>query len=404
MRIAYITPYQGKSLRQRRPTLLNLSLAGTAKMEVIAKLLRKCSHDVEMFSQGEVVELALKYYPAFTERERFHANIPVFYSSALPVRFINGFWQGNHLLSLFKTRHRAKPFDAVIIYNLKVPQIICSEFTIKKLKLPVVMEYEDDAFLDIDGQPNSSLRAACIRRAKKILGAVSGGMACSPHLLDQLPAGKPKLLLRGVVGEEIIRASVEAGKKNWILFSGTHYRTKGIAPLIKAWPRAKLAGWELHITGQGEETETLKKLATNNPEIIFHGLVSTAELARLMSLAKICINPHELSRRPGNVFAFKIVEYLAAGAHVISTPMGFLEKEIESGMTYMPDNSPETIAKTLREVAFTEKWRQTSSAAVQKVYGPDAVLNSLDNLLVEAVRQAIPRSNTIKHSFNKVVE
>jgi len=404
MRIAYITPYQGKSLRQRRPTLLNLSLAGKAKMEVIATLLRKCSHDLEMFSQGEVVELALKYYPAFTEPERFHADIPVFYSSALPVRFVNGFWQGRRLLSLFKTRHRAKPFDVVIIYNLKVPQIMCSEFAIKKLKLPVVMEYEDDAFLDIDGQPNLSLRAGYIRHAKNILGDISGGMACSPHLLNQLPAGKPKLLLRGVIGEEIIRASVETGKKNWILFSGTHYRTKGIAPLIKAWPQAKLAGWELHITGQGEETETLKKLAANNSEIIFHGLVSTAELARLMSLAKICINPHELSRRPGNVFAFKIVEYLAAGAHVISTPMGFLEKEIETGMTYMPDNAPETIAKSLREVALTEKWRQTSTSAVQKVYGPDALLNSLDNLLVEAVRQTIPRSNKIKANFNKVVE
>lgn len=386
MRIAYITPYQGKALRQRRPTLLNLSLAGTAKMEVIAKLLRGAGHDVEIFSQGEVVELALKFYPAFAEPERFHADIPVYYSSALPVRFVNGFWQGAHLLSLFKTRHRAKPFDAVIIYNLKVPQIMCAEFAMKKLGLPVVMEYEDDAFLDIDGQPNQSLRAGYIQRAKKILGEVSGGMACSPHLLQQLPADRPKLLLRGVVGEDIIHAGTQTEKKNWILFSGTHYRTKGIGPLIKAWPMAKLAGWELHITGQGEETDTLKKLAAGNPEIIFHGLVSTAELARLMSSAKICINPHELSKRPGNVFAFKIIEYLAAGAHVISTPMGFLEMEIEAGVTYMPDNAPETITKTLREVALTEAWRRTSGTAVQKIYGPDALRQSLENFLQAAVK------------------
>jgi len=173
------------------------------------------------------------------------------------------------------------------------------------------------------------------------------------------------------------------------LFSGTHYRTKGIAPLIKAWPLAQLAGWELHITGEGEETEALKKLAAGRPEIIFHGTVSTAELGQLMSLAKICINPHDLSRQPGNVFAFKIIEYLAAGAHVISTPMGQVEKEIAAGITFMPDNAPETIARTLQEVVRNNLWRQTSERAVHETYRPEVLRRELDKLMRQC---AGPRS------------
>jgi len=46
--------------------------------------------------------------------------------------------------------------------------------------------------------------------------------------------------------------------------------TKGIAPLIRAWPRAQLAGWELHLTGEGEETAALKQLAAGDATIVFH--------------------------------------------------------------------------------------------------------------------------------------
>jgi len=383
MRIAYITPYQGPALKERRPITLNRSLAGSAKMEVISRLLRGAAHEIEIFSQGEVVELALKYYPGFTEPVRFHPDIPVTYSSVLPVRYLNGYWQGNRLLSLFKARHRAAPFDVVIIYNLKVPQVMCAEYAAKELGLPVVLEYEDDAFLDIDGQPNAGLRPAYIQRAKQVLAAVNGGMACSPHLLAQLPPNVPQLMVRGVVGEDVVRASgkTEAEKKNWVLFSGTHYRTKGIAPLIKAWPLANLAGWELHITGEGEETVALKQLASGNAGITFHGTVSTVELAKLMSLSKICINPHELSRQPGNVFAFKIIEYLAAGAHVVSTPMGAVEKEIAAGITFMPDNTPETIARTLQQVVQNNLWRQTATEAVHNLYRPDTLRQALDQLV-----------------------
>lgn len=392
MRIAYIAPYQGPGLKERRPITLNRSLAGASKMETIARLLHGSGHAVEIFSQGEVVELALKFYPGFAEPGPFLPDVPVNYSSVLPVRYLNGLWQGSRLRSLFQARHRAAPFDLVLIYNLKVPQVWCAEYAMNTLRLPVIIEYEDDAFLNIDGQPNADLRPSYVRRARKVLASVAGGLACSPHLLAQVAARTPQLLVPGVVAEAIIGASgkPETEKRNWVLFSGTHYRSKGIAPLIQAWPRARLPGWELHITGEGEETGALKKLANGHANIVFHGMVRTAELAQLMSISKICINPHDLSRQPGNVFAFKIIEYLAAGAHVISTPMGALGREFAAGVTYMPDNTPETIARTLEEVVQTNAWRRTAARAVHDVYGPEVLRAALDQLIRASARANPP--------------
>ena len=93
MRIAYIAPYQGPELLRLRPCLYNLSLAAKVKIQLIAELLQGGSHEVEIISQGEVDKYRMRYYPQFVESELFHPNIPVYYVSALPVRFVSGFWK-----------------------------------------------------------------------------------------------------------------------------------------------------------------------------------------------------------------------------------------------------------------------------------------------------------------------
>ena len=107
-------------------------------------------------------------------------------------------------------------------------------------------------------------------------------------------------------------------------------------------------GWGLHIAGDGELSDRLQRLAANSRGIIFGAVLNRSQNARLLCSAKIGINPHDLSAKPGNVFAWKIIEYLAAGTHVISTPMGTLEPEIESGITYMPNNKAAKCAADLQ--------------------------------------------------------
>jgi glycosyltransferase involved in cell wall biosynthesis len=144
---------------------------------------------------------------------------------------------------------------------------------------------------------------------------------------------------------------------------------------------AGLADWELHITGYGEQTDALRELVKGTRSIVFHGLVDRPELVRLLCSAKICMNPHDVSQTPGNVFAFKIIEYLAAGAHVITTPMGTLGEEIERGITYMSNNDSDTITATLTQVIRDRRWEQAVAPYVCAAYGPRAVARSLDGLL-----------------------
>src|SRR6266446_1655700 len=296
MRIAYVAPYHGPTLLQRRPIIRNRSMATTTKIELIAGLLRSSEHHVEIISQGAVVDSALTFHPAFAEPLPFHPDIPIYYGSALPIRRLNGLWSNTRTLQLFKNRHRAAPYDLVIIYNLQGPQLVCARHAIR-LGLPVVLEYEDDRFVDVQGQVVKGLVLRReMRAARRLFHELSACLAVSPHLLSQLPARIPTLLLRGVVGADLVKAGAESsvGRKNIVLFSGTHIESNGVAQLIDGWRNVRLPDWQLHITGHGHLTDGLRAMAADVRGIVFHGLVSRPELVRLMSAAKLCVNPHQV--------------------------------------------------------------------------------------------------------------
>jgi glycosyltransferase involved in cell wall biosynthesis len=154
-----------------------------------------------------------------------------------------------------------------------------------------------------------------------------------------------------------------------------------------------LPDWQLHVTGFGDMTDSLRQMARDNPGTVFHGLVTRAKLVELMASAKICVSPQLVSPTLGDQFPFKVIEYLAAGAHVVMTPMGKLESDIEEGITYMADNRPETIVSTLRRVIGEHRYSRTAELFVARRYGPDAVSQALDRLVREvANRQQRPSS------------
>jgi len=376
-------------------------LAAKVKIELVAELLQSKLHEVEIMSQGEVIERKLKVYPAFFDAQPFSPTIPVHYSSSLPVRHVNGLWASVGMLRFFLRRHKASLFDVVLVYNLKLPQLVCAFYAARYLRLPVILQYEDDVFVDVSGKSESGLTAKCYRYLyKALLRAISGAICVSPHLISQMPAAIPKLLLRGMVDDDCLASSGHSGspRNNWIVFSGTHFRTKGLKQLITAWRRIDVSGWQLHIAGGGELTAELEEMAEGDESIVFHGVLDRQQNARFVSSAKIGINPHDLSETPGNVFAFKIVEYLACGLHVITTPMGALEPELEEGITYMTDNSPDVIAATIRKVIEERSYNCTAEAAARKAYGATTISKSLDELVRGLVRPRATTPSTTKGS------
>ena len=88
------------------------------------------------------------------------------------------------------------------------------------------------------------------------------------------------------------------------------------------------------------------------------------------------------------MFAFKIVEYLATGTHVLTTPMGELEPELEHGITYIPDNRPETIAASFTRIIEGKLFDRTAMDAARRMYSPESLSIALDRLMRDVVSNA----------------
>jgi hypothetical protein len=65
-----------------------------------------------------------------------------------------------------------------------------------------------------------------------------------------------------------------------------------------------------------------------------------------------------------------------------------LEPDFESGITYMPDNLPQTIAATLKRVIENREYENLAAGATQETFGPEGVSRSLDKFLNEVLNGA----------------
>ena len=59
-------------------------------------------------------------------------------------------------------------------------------------------------------------------------------------------------------------------------------------------------GWEFHIAGDGVLSDRVQRLAANSRGIAFRGVLNRSQNARMLYSAKIELDPHYLSAKPGN--------------------------------------------------------------------------------------------------------
>jgi len=178
------------------------------------------------------------------------------------------------------------------------------------------------------------------------------------------------------------------------MFTGTLQHSKGVTELCRAWVAGRFESAELHVIGDGALAQPLKASQAQSG-IVFHGRLSRAGLVQALCSAHIFVNPHvAVKHAPGNVFPFKMIEYLGAGCPVVSTRMGYLEPELEQSVLYTESNDPAEIADAIRQVMSSYPlWAERAKRAqaiVWQRYGSGAVGHKLANLLAAAC--ASPRN------------
>ena len=171
-----------------------------------------------------------------------------------------------------------------------------------------------------------------------------------------------------------------------ILFVGTIYEFSGLENIIQKFGniKDKIKGIKFLIVGGGPNFEKIKSLVNKKKlksDVILTNFKPQHEIPKFISLADVCINSFEINKITDRIIPIKILEYLACGKPVLSTPLkgtiDLLPKE-DFGIIYSPyDSFVENLSELLTN---TEKLEELGNK------GLDYVIKNHDwNILAESL-------------------
>ena len=171
-----------------------------------------------------------------------------------------------------------------------------------------------------------------------------------------------------------------------ILFVGTIYEFSGLENIIQNFEtiKSKVKEIKFLIVGGGLNFEKIKSLVNKKKlksDVILTNFKPQHEIPKFISLADVCINSFEINKITDRIIPIKILEYLACGKPVLSTPLkgtiDLLPKE-DFGIIYSPyDSFVENLSELLTN---TEKLEELGNK------GLDYVVKNHDwNILAESL-------------------
>lgn len=145
-------------------------------------------------------------------------------------------------------------------------------------------------------------------------------------------------------------------------------------------------GMELHVAGIGSLEPMLSAALARHPERgRFHGYLPDAQLVDFLCSMDVLINPHRDVAAAGHgVFPFKLFEYVAAGAVVVTTRSPMIEGVPLDRLIHF-DGSPEGLAAALAEAARRGAADDDLRRDVLRRFSLSATTTLIDRILDAAV-------------------
>ncbi len=155
-----------------------------------------------------------------------------------------------------------------------------------------------------------------------------------------------------------------------------------VAALVSALP----SNFRMVVTGSGELQEVFQELQEKYGEkLAFHGRVGDKKLLELIGSCDVLLNPHApIDSMANGVFPFKVIEGIASGRLMISTPLpsSGLESVLQ-GVDFISHDFQALLNAVVDARATYEKNRyciEQGALEAAKLFGKNAILNTVNSV------------------------
>jgi glycosyltransferase involved in cell wall biosynthesis len=188
------------------------------------------------------------------------------------------------------------------------------------------------------------------------------------QMTDEVGEKKPWIVIEGFTDSSLTPCERPVSDKEEIsiAYLGALNGKSGIMNLISAVNTMLDVRIAVDIYGGGNLADEIKK--EKNTRIRYHGILPLEKVMQVEREADFLINPRP-SNEEFNKYSFpsKILEYMSSGTPVITTRLAGIPDEYEPYLFYIDDDSPERMAKCLREILASPKESVSlKAAAAQK--------------------------------------
>jgi glycosyltransferase involved in cell wall biosynthesis len=142
----------------------------------------------------------------------------------------------------------------------------------------------------------------------------------------------------------------ETGKKV-IIYAGSILKLYGIQNLTEGFIQADLPNTELWVYGDGDYREELMEISKKYPSVVYKGVRGNQEVVDSEIRAALLVNPRPVAPEYTKYsFPSKNMEYMVSGTPVLTTKLPGMPEAYYPYVYLLEDESPEGVAKKLREV------------------------------------------------------
>ncbi len=193
------------------------------------------------------------------------------------------------------------------------------------------------------------------RRLVKAAGCIISPSADLAAKIRRLcPSARMDVIPNGID----LSAFTPGQKQSAILLCGRMLRFKGFQHALAAIGRLQL-GWPVHVVGDGEYLDELKRLAVNlKAPVTFYGWLDRND-PRFIDLFRTCgvfIFPSEMEN-----FPTVLLEAQAAGMAIITSDIGGCREAVGDAALFVPPGDAPAIAERLRQLVEQSSLRQELS-------------------------------------------
>jgi len=327
MNILYVAGYTSPAFQSINNDNKTTNLGGMRKIELMCSILVNSGHNVTVLSSTMFGKssLGIRHYHSECKQFDNGKSVRFEYPAVFMLRTFGGLINCLRSKSIASTLLKDFIPDLAIIYNTYLFESLVTMELVNR-NIPIILEIEDLPLARYRGVFNIKPRLDQMCW-DWMLRNTSAFTAVNQPIFNMLPSDKPKILLPGIIDQDLIECSKLRSKPfcndvKILGYFGALSHDKGVSILLELVPQLN-SSWQLIVTGSGPLSTKFEELSKAYPDrMIFLGNVDKKIMYETMcSCDCLLIPPENITNQGEGVFPFKTFEYVVSGAHIISVKL-----------------------------------------------------------------------------------